>query len=104
MAKSSFAERINSSKVMLTGLQANAETVAVRGIDTAFITNLQNTITSCETLNGEQESLKAALKAKTAELDAQLAALKAMLSEAKKVVKLAINKTNWLEFGISDKR
>jgi len=27
-----------------------------------------------------------------------------MYSEAKKVVKLAIDKTRWLEFGISDKR
>lgn len=104
MAKTSFAETINSGKVMLTGLQANAEAVAVRGIDAAFITNLQNTITSCETLNGEQESLKAALRAKTAELDAQLVALKSMLSEAKKVVKLAVDKARWLEFGVSDKR
>jgi len=103
MAKSSFAERINSSKVMLTGLQANAEAVAKRGIDAEFITNLQSAVTASETLNGEQEALKAGLKAKTAELDGKIAELKNLMSEAKKVVKLAINKTRWLEFGISDK-
>lgn len=88
---------------MLTGLQANAEAVAVRGIDAAFIANLQTAITSSETLNGEQEALKAALKAKTADLDAQVVTLKAMHSEAKKVVKLAIDKARWLEFGITAK-
>jgi len=59
MAKSSFAEKINDSKVMLTGLQANTEAVGKRGIDAEFITNLQTAITDSETLNGEQEALKA---------------------------------------------
>lgn len=104
MAKMSFAELVNSGKVMLTGLQANAEAVARRGIDTEFMTNLQTAIVDTETLNGEQESLKAALKAKTAELDSRLMDLKKMLSEARKVVKMTIDKTRWVEFGISDKR
>jgi len=104
MAKSSFAEKINDSKVMLTGLQANTEAVGKRGIDAEFITNLQTVISSNETLNGEQEALKASLKAKTTELSAKTKELKSLMSEAKKVVKLAIDQAGWLEFGISDKR
>ncbi|MFH2049176.1 MAG: hypothetical protein ABIJ12_06995 [bacterium] len=103
MAKTSFAEIINSSRVMLTGLQANTEAVGKRGIDAEFITNLQNAINASDMLNSEQETLKASLKAKTAELDTKIAGLKNLMSEAKKVVKLAIDKVRWLEFGISDK-
>ncbi|HRU92274.1 MAG TPA: hypothetical protein P5268_04470 [Candidatus Marinimicrobia bacterium] len=103
MTKTSFAETVNSGKLMATGLQANAETIARRGINADFIATLNTTIGNVERLNAEQESLKADLKAKTAELDAELANLNKMYSEAKKVVKLAIDKTRWLEFGVTDK-
>ncbi len=103
MTKTSFAETINSGKLMATGLQANAEAIARRGISADFIATLNTTIGNVERLNAEQESLKANLEAKTAELDAELANLNKMYSEAKKVVKLAIDKTRWLEFGVTDK-
>jgi len=99
----SFAEKLNKSKLMLAGLQANTEEVARRGLDAEFITNLGTTIGSNETLNSEQETLKASLKTKTANLTAKTDELKTMMSEAKKVVKLAFDQSRWLEFGISDK-
>ncbi|MCK9243963.1 MAG: hypothetical protein WC957_03235 [Candidatus Neomarinimicrobiota bacterium] len=104
MTKTSFAETVNSGKLMATGLQANAEAIAKRGIDAEFTATLNTTVGNVERINAEQEALKASLKTKTAELDAELATLNKMYSEAKKVVKLAIDKTRWLEFGISDKR
>jgi len=104
MTKTSFAEVVNSGKLMATGLQANAEAVAKRGIDAAFTTTMNTTVANVERLNGEQEALKASLKTKTAEMDAELVTLNKMHSEAKKVVKLAIDQTRWLEFGIRDKR
>ena len=104
MTKMNFAETVNSGKLMATALQANAEAVAKRGIDAEFITKLNTTLGNIERLNAEQETLKASLKAKTAELDAELATLNKMYGEAKKVVKLAMDKTRWIEFGITDQR
>ncbi len=37
----SYAEEINSTKVMLAGLNAQAERMAKRGIDAEFISKLQ---------------------------------------------------------------
>jgi len=104
MARSSFADLMNDSKVMLRGLQKNADSVATRGINAEFVTNMQNIMSDAEQLNGEQEALKASLKAKTAELDDRVAKLKGMKSEAVKVVKLAVKQEKWVEFGIKAKR
>lgn len=104
MTKMSFSETVNSGKLMASALQANAEAVAKRGIDAEFIATLNTTLGNIERLNAEQEALKASLKAKTAELEAELATLNKMYSEAKKVVKLAMDKVRWIEFGITDQR
>lgn len=104
MTKTTFAEVLNNSKLMVTGLQANAEAVGKRGIDAEFTAALNTTVANLEQLNSEQETLKASLKTKTAELDAKLVTLNKMYSESRKVVKLAMDQTRWLEFGISDKR
>ncbi len=55
-------------------------------------------------LNDEQEKLKADLKSKTDALNAKMEELTQKYSEAKKVVKLEFPQTQWMEFGISDKR
>ncbi|MFH1852823.1 MAG: hypothetical protein ABIA75_10790 [Candidatus Neomarinimicrobiota bacterium] len=65
---------------------------------------LQTALVGAETLNNEQEALKAGLKAKTAELDGQLAVIKKQLSEAATIVKLIMDKERWVEFGITAKR
>lgn len=104
MARKTFAEQVNDAKVMLSGLQNNMEAVQARGINEAFATSLQSTIQSVETLNSEQEALKANLKSKTSSLNAELNSLKSQMSEAIKVVKLAIDSNNWVEFGMTAKR
>lgn len=104
MAKLSYAEVIAQSQVMAAGLKNKAAEVAQRGISSDFVAELERFRTEAIALNDEQERLKAELKTKTAELNAKLEALSAKLSESKKVVKLAIPQSGWLEFGISDKR
>ena len=104
MARKTFADQVNDAKVMLAGLQNNMEAVQARGIDEAFVSNLDSTIDSVETLNSQQEALKANLKSKTSDLNTELNNLKSQISEATKVVKLAIDKDNWVEFGIKAKR
>ncbi|MDY6026019.1 hypothetical protein [Bergeyella zoohelcum] len=102
--KKSYAETISQAQVMATGLTNQATEVAKRGIDSDFIQKLERTRTEAIDLNDEQERLKAELKTKTEELDGKMKVLTAMLSEAKKIVKIAMPQAGWREFGIEDKR
>lgn len=102
--KNSFAEIVSQAQVMSTGLKNQSAEVAKRGIDADFIAKLEEARVAAIALNDEQERLKAELKAKTEALDAKVKSISALLSEAKKVVKLAIPQTGWKEFGVQDKR
>ena len=104
MSKVSYAEIINSAKVMLSGLKLNTERVGKRGITGEFITNLETIQKSAMDLDNEQEDLKAKLKTKTSELDVKIEDLQKMLSEARKAVKLEMEQPAWKSFGIEDKR
>jgi len=55
-------------------------------------------------LNGEQEILKGNLKKKTEALEGIFAEAMKMHSEAKKMVKVAILQSEWVKFGITDKK
>lgn len=102
--KNSFAEIVSQAQVMSSGLKNQSAEVAKRGIDADFIAKLEEARVAAIALNDEQERLKAELKAKTEALDAKMKSLTSLLSEAKKVVKLAIPQASWKEFGIQDKR
>lgn len=102
--KMSYAELISQTQVMATGLKNKADEVSKRGIEPAFVTEMEKLRTEAIALNNEQERLKAELKTKTEALNEKLELLSAKFSESKKVVKLAIPQVGWLEFGITDKR
>jgi hypothetical protein len=68
-----------------------------------FVTEMESIRTEAK-INDEQEKLKADLKSKTDALNAKMEELTQKYSEAKKVVKLEFPQTQWMEFGISDKR
>lgn len=104
MSKPSYAEQISNAQVMVSGLKGNADKVARRGIDGAFVTSLDANVQSVTTLNNEQEKLKADLTAKTAELNAKLLEVEKAVAEAKKIVKMDFPTEQWKEFGIADKR
>ena len=91
---------------MLVGLEANADVVVTRGATPAFTQNGQSLLDSVNALEAEQETLKAALKAKTAALDITIAQLKTWNSEANSAVKLAFRdqQEKWVEFGIKAKK
>jgi hypothetical protein len=100
----SYADSINSAKVMLAGLKLNTERVGKRGISADFIAELETAQKSAQDLDNEQEDLKAKLKTKTAELGVKMENLDKMMSEAKKAVKLEMEKEAWKSFGIQDAR
>jgi hypothetical protein len=106
MATLSLADLLASARQMAAGLTTNAATVAARGLTATFTTNGQTKISLVQTLETEQEALKAALKLKTAALDAAVDDLKNWQSEANSAVKLAYRAQpeKWVEFGIKAKR
>ena len=102
--KNSYAEIINSAKVMISGLKGNAERVGKRGINGEFIGKMEELQGKGMTVDNEQEDLKAKLKTKTVELEGIIEELNKMMSEAKKVVKLEMEKESWKSFGIQDSK
>jgi hypothetical protein len=104
MPGKTYAEKINSSTVMISGFKKNPERVAKRGIGSDFVPNLQTVVGEIIELNNEQESVKARLKTITEQLDAKVEVMDKMTAEGKKVVKLEFDKSQWKEFGLDDKR
>jgi hypothetical protein len=106
MSKDSLPDILAAARQMLSGLGNNAEAVATRGLSTDFTAQGQTLVDTAQRLETEQETLKAALKSKTAELDAAVAQLKNWQSEANSAVKLAFRAQpeKWLEFGIKARK
>jgi len=104
MTQRTYAEIVNSAKVMISGLKSNADRVSKRGIEAAFVAKLESSYKNVQTLDDEQEDLKAKLKTKTASLDGEIETLNSLMSEARKVVKLEMEKETWKSFGIADAR
>ena len=104
MSKRSYAEVINDAKLMVSGLKSNTDRVSKRGLDKDFISKLESIMVKSQTLDNEQEDLKAKLKTKTSELDNEMMELEKLMSESKKVVKLEMTQETWKAFGISDKK
>ena len=103
MAKKSYSENITLAKVMADGLSRYKSNLpaAVKESQISELESLRQTI---ETLNSEQEKLKADLKTKTQALDAKLNELQKLYAELKKRIKIDIEQSQWREFGIEDKR
>ena len=104
MARQSFADLMNDNKLMLAGLRNHADKLTRRGIDAAWIDGYEGRQTTIQTVDNQQERLKAETAAKTQELKDGLKELSALYSEAKKLVKMEMEPAAWKEFGIMDKK
>ena len=104
MGKKSYAEKISSAQVMLGGLNKHLNELTQRGMSQEFISKLMGNTEKAVTQNIEQEKLKADLRTATASLNNTVSQIDLAMSEATKVVKLAIPKEQWIEFGITAKR
>ncbi|AFL98346.1 hypothetical protein [Ornithobacterium rhinotracheale] len=103
MAKKSYSENITLAKVMADGLSRYKSNLPA-GVKESQISELESLRQTIETLNSEQEKLKADLKTKTQALDAKLNELQKLYAELKKRIKIDIEQSQWREFGIEDKR
>jgi hypothetical protein len=104
MPTRTHAQTLHFGRVLASGLDQNKDRLAKRGLTKEFVKKLNDTVAAAQTLENEQESLKAKLKEKTVAFDAAMTELTKQLSEAKKVVKLEMPQEAWKEFGIEDKK
>ena len=100
----SFAEETTVAEVLISGLKSNSERAAKRGLDKDFIPTLETILNEIRNIHNEHEALQAKLHIKTQELNDKRDKMKELTDEARKVVKLEFDKTQWKEFGIDDKR
>lgn len=103
-SKSSLSQQLTDARLMVEGLTSHADAVAKVGIETSRATDIKTLSDALAALDSEQESLKAQLKSKTAELEKKQKALKEVMAETKKLVKIAVPQTDWVAFGITDKK
>ena len=96
MATKTYSQKITNAKVLIDGLKK------IKSNLPAGITD--DTILNLETLNRENEGLKAESKKKTEDINSKLKELDKLYSQMKKRVKLDIEPSLWGKFGIEDKR
>lgn len=103
MATKNYSESMTQTRVLVDGLKNHKDNLPP-GIDETTIATIEELKSKVEILNSEQEKLKANLKTKTEELEKSLKLLQEQYSNAKKRIKLDIPQSQWVEFGIYDKR
>jgi len=104
MGEHSYIAKLEQIELVISGIRANQEALARRGIDAEFLQKLEGLGEQAKVANHEQEILKGDLKKKTEEIESLFAAAMQMHSEAKKMVKATITQSEWVKFGITDKQ
>lgn len=101
----SLSDLLSSGTVMSDNIKLNSDKLGRYGLDLPnFTDGFDSDLKQADALNKEQERLKSELKQKTDELNEVKRRIEQNFSLAKKTVKLAEPQTNWVAYGISDKR
>jgi len=99
-----FTDQVNKTKMLITGMKNKSGLVKHRGLDDAFINQLETDTNLAASYNEELERLKSQVREKTRQANAKLIEVKNQVKAAKKVIKSDFDQTKWHEFGIADKR
>lgn len=103
--KMPFSELLTSTSILSNNIKLNAEKMGRYGLSLpAFTDTMDADLQLANTLNMEQERLKSELKLKTQQLAEVQERLQKNYAIAKKTIKLAEPQTNWIAYGIADKR
>ena len=97
-----YAIRITATKVMIDALRRNDGKITK--IDNTFVDEMEALRAEVEKLNGEQEKLKADLKAKTEAFVSKMKELDQKYAFAKKRIKVDVPQVSWKEFGVDATR
>lgn len=100
MASKSFSTKNNEVRLILEGIKANKESLSRLGIDEAFITKFEKENNDVLAADAAQEKAKSDLDSATKLLAAGEKIRDDSYAFARKIVKLALPKDRWKEFGI----
>lgn len=95
---------MEEAQLFISGLTVNAEAVANRGIQAEFVTRLRTLLDEIRTSENTCKISKSTWMEETAHRNEKMEELEDLITEARKVVKLALPKESWRAFGIDDRR
>ncbi|MCB8944119.1 MAG: membrane-binding protein [Ardenticatenaceae bacterium] len=104
MATPTFSQSVSNFRTMASGITTRQADLIGIGISAADATDLETLANDLDTLNSEQEELKALLKSKTDALNDKMKVAKAKHADLAKRVKIATPQEHWVAFGITAKR
>lgn len=104
MATRSFAQILSDAELMADATKAHEAELKAVGLPEGAADEVKKIVDALNTLNKQQEKLKADLKSTTTEMTRNQAELEKKVADMRKRIKLAIAQEQWREFGISDKK
>lgn len=99
-----YSDQIEKVHLLLAGLKKNLNLVKDKGLDEAFIKQLEADARVAEDFNNKNDELKAELKTNIRKVNVKLEDIKEQVKKAKKVIKLSFSQESWVGFGVHDKR
>lgn len=97
-------DKIKRGYNISAGINEHLETLKPKGLNEESIGELTALIEKCEQLSNERNILQGELKEKTTKLHAATAELDNTLALHGAIVKSVLPKSQWVSFGITDKR
>jgi hypothetical protein len=104
MKNASIHDQLGQVEEMLAGLTSHVTELTKRGIDTAFITEMNGSYNKAANAHTEKLACKARMMEKTRECREFLGKTAEHYGVARKQVKIELPVETWREFGIVDKR
>lgn len=97
-------EQIAKGRSLVEGIRSNLAELESRGITAETIEKLEKLCNQTEEKGAEQDKLNEEYHRKTAEVSSLMAALKGSINEIKGMIKPHYLPTEWIKYGILDKK
>lgn len=97
-------EQIAKGRSLVEGLSQNLAELESKGITAEMVAKLEDLCNQTQQKGAEQDKLNEEYHAKTAEVSALMAALKGTINEVKGIIKPHYLPTEWIKYGIQDKK
>ncbi len=104
MANQTFSQSVSDFTLLADGVTDRLASLSGVGVVAADAAAMRTFVTELNTLNADQEDLKAQLKAKTDALNAKMTAAKKKHADLTKRIKIVVPQAEWVAFGISAKK
>lgn len=99
-----YTEKVEKTQSLAEGLKRNFDKVKGLGITEEQIQELLKLANETAEMSRKLDSLREVVKQKASAANAKLTELTSLLRETKQVIKTNFEQTDWINFGIEDKR